>query len=298
MAHRRSISTVFDDNQKKGTLLMKAPSLYTDEKTNQRLTFAGMLARHAGVFPEEQVEFFMRNENREQLLELLSVVAHLGRDQRIALKASTKTDSPTIIIPGELAQEWESFWKIEYGVKADFAGLPIPRQPLGYKARFCLMNEKVAQSAEFFFQSDKVAYGGKVWKFTDKSLDDVEMTHKHTGTFGFWVADEQEAPDGCLGKETATPINLHTVAVRELGWTTETVPMRQLHGRVHWKQRGAHLDKSVVTFCSDSALPGVNVPVVYFDPFNGAVYVDYFGVQGVGDKVRFRRAVLYLKPSC
>jgi|GEM_PF-3279713 len=277
---------------------MKASSCYTDDKTNQRLTFGGMLASHSGVFPDAQVEFYLRSENRAELPGLLSLVAHLGRDQRIALKESAKTDSALITIPSELAKEWEDIWHTEYGIKADFAGLLIPRQPLGYKARFCLMYEKGAQSAEFFFQSDKKAYGGKVWRFTgDKSLDDCEMTHKHVGTFGFWVADEQEAPDGCLGKETNNPINLHTIAVRELVWTTETVPMRQLHGRVHWKKHGVQMDQTVVTFCADSGLPAGRVPGVFFDRSDGTVGVYRLGVRYADDGVRFRRAVLSLKPS-
>lgn len=275
---------------------MKAPSIYTDDQTNKRLTFAGMLARYTGVFPDEQVEFFLRNENRGQLSEMLSVVAHLGRDQRLALKESVTTDLPLITIPSELAQEWENMWKAEYDIKADFAGLKIPRQPTDYRARFCLMHEKAAQSAEFFYQSDKKTYGGKVWKFTgDKSLDDCEMTHKHTGTFGFWVADEQDAPDGCLGKGTNSPINLHSTAVRELGWTTTTVPMRQLLGRVYWRQNGMHLDQNVLTFCPDSELPGGDVPCVGFYPLDGAVCVNRDDVLYANDDVRFRRAVVSQK---
>lgn len=277
--------------------MTKAP-LLVSETVQQRLTLAGRFANSVGVFSDEEVLYFLQNENHPEVPELMRTAANLGRDQRIALKESAKTDSLLITTPSELAQEWESFWRAEYGVKADFAGLQIPRTPLGYKARFCLMHEKAAQSAEFFFQSDKATYGGKVWKFTDKSLDDVQMTHKHTGTFGFWVADEQEAPDGCLGKQTTTPINLHTIAVRELGWTTETVPMRQLHGRAHRRQYGAHLDQSVITFCSDSALPGGDVPTMSVDPGGGTVRVSYCDVRGAGDGVRFRRAVLYLKPSC
>ncbi len=276
---------------------MKAPSLYTDEKTNQRLTFGSMLGSHSGVFPDEQVAYYLRNENRSQLPELLSLVAHLGRDQRIALKESAQTDSPLITIPSELAQREEKFWKDEYGITANFARLQIPRQPFGYKARFCLMHEKVAQSAEFFFQSDKKAYGGKVWKFTEKSLDDCEMTHKHIGTFGCWLPDEQEAPDGCLGKDMSSPINLHTVAVRELGWTTTTVPMRQLFGRAYWREHGVHPDQTVVTFCADSSLPDDEVPCVLFYPRYGTINVLRRGVLDADDNVRFRRAVLSLKPS-
>ncbi len=272
--------------------MTKAPLLVTEE-VQQRLTLAGRFANSVGVLSDAEVYYLLKNENHPQVSELVRTVAHLGCDQRIALKESTKTDSSLITIPSELAQREEKFWSDEYGMKTDFAGLLIPRQPLGYKARFCLMHEKVAQSAEFFFQSDKKAYGGKVSRFSgDKSLDDVEMTHKHTGTFGFWVADEQEAPDGCLGKGTNSPINLHTVAVRELPWTTTTVPMRQLFGRAYGRQYSVHPDQGVITFCTDSRLPDERVPCVHFNRGLGGVNVYCYDVLLALADVRFRRAVV------
>ena len=190
--------------------MTKAPVLIA-EMVQQRLTLAGRFANSVGVLSDAEVLFLLQNENHPEVPDLVRIASNLGRDQRIALKESARTDSSLITIPSELAQREEKFWKTEYDITADFAGLLIPRQPIGYKARFCVMHEKVAQSAEFFFLSDKTAYNGKVWRFTgDQSLDDCEMTHEHIGTFGFWVADEQEAPDGCLGKETSSPINLHT----------------------------------------------------------------------------------------
>lgn len=273
---------------------------YVSDSEQKRLTFSTRLALGASRFSNQEIDYLMQNEHHLEISELLGTLALLGHDQRIALKESVKTDGSLITIPSELAQREERLWKAEYGIKADFSGLLVPRQPLGYRARFCLMHEKVAASAEFFFQSDKKAYDGKVWRFSgDKSLDDCEMAHKHTGTFGFWVADEQEAPDGCLGKDTKTPINLHTVAVRELGWTTTTVPMRQLLGRVYFRQHGVHLDQTVVTFCADSGLPDADVPCVYFFRSGGTVRVGYGDVRYADGDVRFRRAVVpsNLKPS-
>lgn len=273
---------------------MKASSIYhTDEPTNSRLAFGGMLSAHSGVFPEDQVTFYLQNENRCHLPEVLAAAVHLGRDQRIALMESAKTDASLIPVPSELAKEWEGIWKDEYGITADFAGLLIPREPLGYKARFMLMHEKASQSPEFLFQSDRKAYDDKVWKFTNKSLDDVEMTHQFTGTFGFWVADEQEAPDGCIGG-----INLNTVAIDELNritpesWNTETLPMRQVHGRAYWREHKAHLDLSVFTNCPASRLPGGSVPRVYFLRGRGKVYVDVGTPRYADAFVRFRRAVV------
>jgi hypothetical protein len=269
----------------------KVPS-FVSESEQRRLTLAGRFATSVSALPDECIAWLLKNENQAEISVLLSLAATLGLDQRIALKESAKTDSPLIVIPGELAQREEKFWQTEYGIKADFAGLQIPRQPLEYKARFCMMYEKVAQSVEFFYQSDMKAYDGKVWKYTDESLDEVGMEHKHAGTFGFWVADEQEAPDGCFGKGTDSPINLHTVAVRELGWTTTTIPMRQLFGRAYWLEHKVHPDQRVITFCADSGLPGGSVPCVGFDPVSGAVSVYRGDALRAADFVRFRRAVV------
>ena len=283
----------------------KVPSYtYTTEKEQRRLTLSTRLALGASRFSSEVVEYLLRNEHQHEILEIIDVVAHLGRDQRFALLKTAeqgKLGAPEMEIPSEWAQVGEQLWKTEYGIKANFSGLMIPPAPLNTRLPyiFMLMHAKVAHSAEFFFQSDRKVYGGKVWRFSgDKSLDDVEMTHKHTGTFGFWVADEQESPDGCLGKNTNSPINLNTVAVRELGWTTETVPMRQLHGRVHFRRHGVHLDHEVITFCADSGLSGDDVPGMDFDRSDGAVNMDRYDVQGAGDAGLFRRAVVpsNLKP--
>lgn len=279
---------------------MKASSIYhTDDPTNSRIAFGGMLSAHSGVFPDDQVAFYLRNENRDRLPEVLALAVHIGRDQRLALKESAKTDSDLIPLPGELAAEQERIWKDEYGIKIDLAGLLIPRTPLDRKHRLLVMVEQVAQSPEFLFTSDKKVYGGKVWKFTDESLDDVEMTHQFTGTFGFWVADEQEAPDGCVGG-----INLNTAAIDELNriapgsWNTETLPMRQVHGRVYWRQHKVHLDQNVITFCQASRLPGGAVPGVDFSRGRGRVFVSADNPQHAHDNVRFRRAAVpsKLKP--
>ena len=276
---------------------------YTTDREQLRLTLSTRLALGASRFADEVVEYLMQNEHQDEILEILDVAAHLGRDQRFALLKAAEQgtlNSPLMNIPSEWAQAGEKLWKAEYEIKVDFAGLKIPSVPLNTRLPhiFMPMHEKAAPSAEFFFQSDKKAYGGKVWKFTDKSFDDCEMTHKHTGTFGFWVADEQEAPDGCLGKNTNTPINLHTVAVRELGWTTTTVPMRQLYGRVHFRRYGTQPDQGGLTFCADSGLPDGDVPYVDFSRYDGAVLVNRSDVQDADDYVRFRRAVVpsNLKP--
>src|SRR3989344_7739453 len=115
---------------------MKATfTVHTDEKTSRRLTLGGMLASNAGVFPDDQVEYFLRNENRGQLPELLSLVSRLGRDQRFALPEAVKDDSQTMTVPSELAKRGEKLWIEVYGIKADFAGLIIPKPPTLYRAR-------------------------------------------------------------------------------------------------------------------------------------------------------------------
>lgn len=267
----------------------KVPSFVKDENEQRRLTLAGRFAMSAGALSDDYVAWLLKNENHAEIPELLVVVANLSRDQRIALKESAKTDSPRITIPSELAREWEDVWKTEYDIKKiDFAGLLIPREPLGYRARFVAMPEKASQAPEMLYQSDAKAYGGNVRKYTDKSLDELGMTHKLTGTFGFWVADVEEAPDGLVGGT----INLSTSAVDDIGWVTETLPMRLVHGRKYWRERRVALDQRVIAFCAGSRLPDGHVPSVSFDRFLGKVCVGADGPQDADDVVRFRRAVV------
>lgn len=266
----------------------KVPS-FVSENEQRRLTLAGRFAMSAGALPDEYVAWLLKNENHDEIPELLAVAALLSHDQRLALKESAQTDSSRITIPSELASEWESFWKIEYEITTDFAGLLIPREPLGYRVRFIAMPEKASQAPEMLYQSDAKAYDGKVWKFTDRSLEELGMTHKLTGTFGSWVADVEEAPDGLVGGN----INLSTAAVDDIGWATETLPMRQAHGRKYWREHaGVHLDQQVITFCAGSRLPGGRVPAVDFLCGRDEVYVYALNPRIADVRVRFRRAVV------
>jgi hypothetical protein len=267
----------------------KAPlthlTLHTTEEEQRRLTVISRFVSSAGVLSDEVIVFLARNENHERIPELLLMAASLGQDQRLTIQQSVKASSSGIVIPGDLARTWELFWKTEYGIKADFAGLIIPAPPVGYNAALLVMHEKASQAPEMLFQSDKKAYGGKVWKFTDSSLDEVVPTHKLTGTFGAWVADQQEAPDGCVGG-----INLNTNAVDELGWVTETLPMRQVHGRRFFREHNEPLDTKVFTLCPGSCAVDGSVPSVDLDG-DGYVSVSSWIRDDALGLIRFRRAV-------
>ena len=189
---------------------MKASSIYyTDDKTNSRLTFGGMLASYSGVFSDEQVEFYSRSENRGRIPELLSRASLIGRDQCLALTTSAETGGLSMKIPPELAKHWEGRWKTVYGTKADFAEMLIPKQPTLFKARFVAMHEK-GNSSEFLYRANEKLMAGSCthWKFSgDKSLDETVPKHNFVGTFGCWVADADEAPFGNLGGNSCPILN-------------------------------------------------------------------------------------------
>lgn len=90
--------------------MTKAPLLVTDA-VQQRLTLAGRFANSVGVLSDEEVLHFLQNENHPEVPELVRIAANLCHDQRLALTESAKTDSPLIVIPSELAQREEKFWK-------------------------------------------------------------------------------------------------------------------------------------------------------------------------------------------
>lgn len=170
--------------------MIKAPlRSYTSENEQRRLTVVSRFVSNAGVLSDDTIAFLARNENHDRIPELLATAALLGSDQIVAIKAIMQPVSLTMAIPSELAAREENFFKAEYGIQADFSGLVIPVPPVGRKALFLGMHEKVSQAPEFLFQSDKTVYGGKVWKYTNTSLDEAVPTHKLTGTFGVWVAD-------------------------------------------------------------------------------------------------------------
>lgn len=273
---------------------------YTTEKEQRRLILSTRLALGVSRFSDEVVEYLMQNEHQDEIPQILDVAACLGRDQRFALLKAAEQGSlgsPFMTIPSEWAQAGEQFWKAEYDIKTDFAGLKIPPVPMNTRLPHILMliHEKASQSPEFLYQSDKKAYDGEVWRFTDKSLDEVVPVHKPfasilTGTFGSWVADVQEAPDGCVGGT----INFNTAAVDDIGWIIESLPMRQVHGRVHWRKHKIHLDQNVVTFCAGSRLSDGDVPGMYFCRDDGGVYINAGSPQYADPRVRFRRAVVRL----
>lgn len=264
---------------------MKAP-LQIDETQQRRLALASYIIANLGVFTDDDVRWLTQNEHRSEIPDLLLMAHRLGREQRLVLTTTENPGASRIVIPSELAKEQEVFWEKEYGVKVDLSGLQIPAPPVGFKARFLVMHESLAKSPEALYRSDEKAYAGKVWKFADNSLDEAVPTHKHTGTFGFWVADVEEAPDGCLGG-----INLSTRAVEELGWVMQTLPMRQVHGRKHFREHGRHLDRTVVTLCPGSRTAGGRVPGILLNG-DGEVGVSNWRLDGADDSLRFRRAIL------
>jgi hypothetical protein len=270
----------------KGTLMNKAPLVnYATETERRRSTLTSRLGTATQFLSDDQVIDVLRSEDPERIPELLVTAARLSRDQRLAISAVAKAGSSGITIPNDLAAQAEVFFKVEYGIKTDFSGLIIPAPPIGRTALFLAMHEKVSSSPEFLFQSDKKAYGGKAWKYTDRSLDEAVPTHQLTGTFGVWVAEAQQAPDGCVGG-----INLSTKAVDELDWITETLPMRQVHGRKFFREHGEHLDTKVVTLCPGSRIDDGFVPGMRLDG-GGRVGVDDWYPGGASGGIRFRRAV-------
>ncbi|OHA39908.1 MAG: hypothetical protein A3G59_00605 [Candidatus Taylorbacteria bacterium RIFCSPLOWO2_12_FULL_47_20] len=259
-----------------------------------------MLASNAGVFPDDQVEYFLRNENRGQLPELLSLVSRLGRDQRLALPEAVKDDSRGMPVPSDLAQHWEKRWKDVWEIKADFAGLIIPKPPTLFHARLTLMHEKGSNSPELLYRGNEKLMSGtcKHWKYCSKSLDKKVPTHNFTGTFGCWVEDADEAPFGNLGG-----INLHTNAVRELrqfGVRTTTLPVRLALGADVYLENDSkkQLDMDVVTMCAESETADGSVPFVDFGRGRGGVCVNDCCPGGAGGGgTRFRRAVYPVQSS-
>jgi len=272
----------------------KAP-FCVDEQTQRRLTLAGMFAHSVGVLPDEIMDFLLKTENRGQIPILLSHAALLGRDQCLALTTSVETGGVSMPIPPGLAKHWEDRWKTVYGIKADFAGMMIPKPPTLFRARFIAMHEKGNSSELLYCANEKLMAGSCThWKFSGgQSLDEAVPKHNFTGTFGCWVSDDDEAPFGNLGG-----ININTRAVRELGrfgLRTTTLPVRLVLGADVFSENDSkkHLDRQVVTMCAESETADGDVPNVYFNPDDGRVYVNNWNLGNASGRMRFR-PVVYL----
>ena len=202
-------------------------------------------------------------------------------------------------VPSDLAQHWEKRWKDVWEIKADFAGLIIPKPPTLFHTRLVLMHEKGSSSPELLYRKNEKLMKCTCthWKYCSESLDEKVPTHNFTGTFGCWVEDADEAPFGNLAG-----INFHANAVRELrqfGVRTTTLPVRLALGADVYLENDSkkQLDMNVTTTCAESETAGGAVPLVDFRRERGKVCVGGWSPVSADGFIRFRRAVYPVQSS-
>ena len=264
---------------------------YASDLEQKRLTLAGRFVTEARYLSDELIANLLQNQNQDQIPELLTLVTRLGRQQCHALTASSETGGISMTIPSELAKHWEGRWKTVYGTNTDFAALPIPKPPTHFKARLIVMHEK-GNSSELLYRANEKLMAGTCnhWKFSGStSLDEAVPKHNVTGTFGCWVADDDEAPFGKLGG-----VNVNTRTVRSLapfGLRTTTLPVRLVLGADVFLENASKklLDRAVVTMCAESETADGNVPSVSF--YDSEVEVSDWSLGHACDFVRFRPTV-------
>jgi len=274
--------------------------LYGSENERRRSTLAGRFVMATHALSDEQIAWLLRNENQDRIPELLQMVATFSHDQRLALPEAVKDDSRGMPVPSDLAQHWEKRWKDVWEIKADFAGLIVPKPPTLYRARLVLMHEKGSNSPELLYRKNEKLMKGTCthWKYCSESLDEKVPTHNFTGTFGCWVEDADEAPFGNLAG-----INFHANAVRELrqfGVRTTTLPVRLALGADVYLENDSkkQLDMNVTTTCAESETADGSVPFVDFGRGRGGVCVNDCCPGGAGGGgTRFRRAVYPVQSS-
>ncbi|MBI2475883.1 MAG: hypothetical protein HYV67_01420 [Candidatus Taylorbacteria bacterium] len=191
-----------------------------------------------------------------------------------------------IIIPHPEAERWQKYYRDWYGITCSLGETEIPT-PHAYPARLILMHADVSNRPQRIASVYKKRCADKWWQWTD-NLNAGIPQHIRSGTYGIWVADVSEAPDGFDEEQKK---NLSSQDTWDRGWITTTLPERLVDGDVYLLERKEHLDRTVITLCPGSRDVGGVVPSVGLDG-DGDVGVRGWDPGDAGGSLRFRRAIV------
>lgn len=179
-----------------------------------------------------------------------------------------------------LREEWQKFYKDQFGWDVDFSRVIIPSKPetgswrLLFIAKGMTNNKMFARLEQLF----------KCWKYTD-NLDAAVPTNARTteNHYAIWVRDGVEPDEEFLGK-----------SVREVDSDMKigmTLLERMTLEIKYFAETGKHLDINGGTRCSGSRHSDGDVPYVHWDPDDGTVHVDWYFVDYAYSGWGIRRAV-------
>lgn len=176
--------------------------------------------------------------------------------------------------------EWHRFYKINFRLDLNFAGLTIPEQREGFDRLIVVAQGVTIQQV---FDVCRVVFGAQ--KYTDANLDEVVMINDRDakqGHYAIRVRDRIEADEEHRNR-SANQLKNDAIC-------GETLLERLLHELKYYAESGKHLDIVNVTLCSGSRDSGGDVPGVCWSGA-GRLSVDWYDpVDAYGD-LRSREVV-------
>lgn len=176
--------------------------------------------------------------------------------------------------------EWQSFYRVHFGLELSFASLQIPERREGFDRLIV-----VAQGVTIQQVFDKCAEKFGAWKYTDQNLDEAVPTNDRDashGSYAIWVRDVVEADEQWKNKSAN--------ALSHIGVKGETLLERLLHELKYYLETGEHLDIVNVTLCYGSRHSVGRVPRVDWHD-SGRLGVRWYDPGDEGDDLRCREVV-------
>ncbi|MFH1956422.1 MAG: hypothetical protein ABIJ28_02130 [Patescibacteria group bacterium] len=181
-----------------------------------------------------------------------------------------------------LIHDWQSFWYSITGQEYDFSTVHIPAKPEGnWRLLIC-----IDISLETLYAECHKRFSGKVWRWTDKNLDEIVVQNERTAQnchYAIWVRNETESDENLK--------NLSSNDIKNQNLTTETLAERLIHELKHFQETGKHLDIKNVTLCAGSRDVDGSVPGVGWFPGCGGMSVGWCGPGFRDDSLCARQAV-------
>lgn len=153
----------------------------------------------------------------------------------------------------DLIQDWQDFYYDVFGIKADFSNLVIPEKRKGFDRLIV-----VAQGVTPQYLYDKCDGLFKVWKWTDKNLDEIVVSDRtaKNGAYAIWVRDRVEADEELR--------NLSANQLKKQGMPGITLEERLIYELKYFKETGKHLDIKNWTLCLGSRYSDGFVPSAFW----------------------------------
>ena len=205
--------------------------------------------------------------------------AAANKGEIIARVRAICADYSTEWMTNKALVDWQKFYREQFDLKVNFAGLKISQQRPGFTRLIV-----VAQGVTIQQVYDKCKQLFGAWKYADNSLDQAVPTNDRdtkNGHYAIWVRDRVEADEELKNKSASD--------LKQAGTPGITLLERLLLELKYFKETGQHLDIGNWTLCSGSRDSVGYVPLVSW--FDVKLRVDWYRVVFACDHVRAREVV-------